>query len=216
MLDISALSNLATGAGTLVLAAATFASIRSANRSARIAERALRQGMRPVLVQSRLDDRMEKIVWGDRHWAHLEGGQAVAHLDDNGNVYLAISIRNVGAGIGVLQAWHLHERPEDTQHRHRPLDEFRTQQRDIYVAPGDVSFWQAGLRDRSEHHVHVRSLVEQRKPFNVDVLYSDHEGGQRTVTRFSVFPRGDDGWLPTVTRHWNLDGIDPHPVPAEA
>jgi hypothetical protein len=37
-----------TAIGTLVLAAATFASIRSANRSARNAERALQIGLRPV------------------------------------------------------------------------------------------------------------------------------------------------------------------------
>jgi len=47
---------LVTGAGTLVLAVATFAAVRSANRSARIAETALQEQRRPLLAQSRLDD----------------------------------------------------------------------------------------------------------------------------------------------------------------
>ena len=41
-----------TAAGTLVLAGATFAAVRSGSRSARIAERTLLVGMRPLLVTS--------------------------------------------------------------------------------------------------------------------------------------------------------------------
>lgn len=106
MTDWAALSNVATGGGTLVLAVATFASVRSANRSARLAERALLHTMRPVLVQSRLEDRTEKIFWGDQHGTQLKGGHAVAECVD-GNVYLAMSLRNVGNGIGILRSWQL-------------------------------------------------------------------------------------------------------------
>jgi hypothetical protein len=56
MADWVTISSLATAGGTLVLAAATFASVRSGNRSARIAERALQVGMRPLLTPSRLED----------------------------------------------------------------------------------------------------------------------------------------------------------------
>jgi hypothetical protein len=61
------ISALATAAGTLVLAVATFASVRSANRAARVAERALFAGLRPLLVPSRVD-----LLYGD-----LEGGQRI-------------------------------------------------------------------------------------------------------------------------------------------
>jgi hypothetical protein len=47
------ISALSTGAGTLVLAVATFGSVRSANRAARTAERALQQGLRPLVFPSR-------------------------------------------------------------------------------------------------------------------------------------------------------------------
>ena len=62
MPDVATLSNLATALGTLVLAVATFASIRSANRSARVAERALLQTLKPVLVPSRVTDPAEKLM----------------------------------------------------------------------------------------------------------------------------------------------------------
>ncbi len=62
-------ASFATAVGTLVLALATFASIRSANRSARVAEEAFRVNLRPVLVTSRLDDPVQKIRWMDNHWA---------------------------------------------------------------------------------------------------------------------------------------------------
>lgn len=100
--DWSTISSLVTGFGTLVLAVATFASVRSSNRSARIAEQALQEQRRPVFTQSRLDDPVQKTMFVEQHWVHAAGGYGVAeHVD--GNVYLAISLRNAGSGIGVCQ-----------------------------------------------------------------------------------------------------------------
>jgi hypothetical protein len=48
-------SSLATAAGTLVLAAATFVAVRSSNRTARVTEWALLAGIRPVLIPSRIE-----------------------------------------------------------------------------------------------------------------------------------------------------------------
>ncbi len=48
MADWVTISSLATAGGTLVLAVATFSSVRSANRSARTAERSLLAGVRPI------------------------------------------------------------------------------------------------------------------------------------------------------------------------
>lgn len=50
------------------------------------------------------------------------------------------------------------------------------------------------------------------EPFTVELLYGDHEGGQRTISRFGMIPyRNDEGvlWYPTVSLHWNLDRPDP-------
>ncbi|MBO0789284.1 MAG: hypothetical protein J2P33_24745, partial [Actinobacteria bacterium] len=63
MADWQTISSLATAAGTLVLAVATFSAVRSSNRSARIAEAALRTGLRPLLIQSRTVDPELKVVW---------------------------------------------------------------------------------------------------------------------------------------------------------
>jgi hypothetical protein len=40
----------------------------------------------------------------DDHWAHVESGRASVEVAD-GNVYLAMSVRNAGTGIAVLQVW---------------------------------------------------------------------------------------------------------------
>ena len=50
MADWATISALATAGGTLVLAVATFASVRSGNRAARLAERSLELGLRPLLM----------------------------------------------------------------------------------------------------------------------------------------------------------------------
>ena len=48
-----------------MLAVATFSSVKSANRSARVAERSLLAGVRPVLIPSREDDPVQHVRFGD-------------------------------------------------------------------------------------------------------------------------------------------------------
>ena len=91
------IASLATAGGTLVLAAATFASVRSANRAARVAELSLMAGLRPLLLSSRAEDPSQKIMWSDRHFAHVPGGRATVEVDGD-VIYLAASVRNAGAG----------------------------------------------------------------------------------------------------------------------
>ena len=50
-----------------------------------------------------------------------------------------------------------------------------------------------------------QGLQEQRRPFSVDLLYSDQAGGHRTISRFVATPAGDDRWISYVGLHWNLD-----------
>jgi hypothetical protein len=41
----------------------------------------------------------------------------------------------------------------------------------------------------------LSSATEERRPLGIDLLYTDHEGGQRTVSRFAMHPReADDLW----------------------
>jgi hypothetical protein len=211
--DWATIASFATAIGTLVLAIATFASIRSANRSARVAEAAFQVNMRPVLVTSRLEDPAQKIRWGDDHWARLEGSQATVELVD-GNIYLAISVRNVGAGIAVGFGWKVYsELVQDPTAVHPEPDGFRRQQRDLYTAPGDVGFWHAAIRDAGDPDYPALSRkVGDTQAFTIDLLYGDQEGGQRTITRFGMIPfeHGEvTRWFPSVARHWNLDRSDP-------
>jgi hypothetical protein len=207
--DLSAIASLATASGTLVLAIATFGSVRSANRAARVAERALLAGLRPVLATARPTDVEQKINWGDEHYTRLKGGQAGVEVAD-GVIYLSIPLRNPANGIAVLHGWYVHP-TWDATIGHADPEDFRRQQRDLYVASGDAGFWQGALRDPAEplFSAMVEAIDEPRR-FMIDVLYSDHEGGQRTITRWGVTPTSDPAvWLCTVARHWNVDRPDP-------
>lgn len=104
-MDWVTVSALATAGGTLILAIATFMSVRSANRAARAAERSLLAGLRPVLMPSRLQDLPQKVSFFDLHWVTVEGGHAAFEVGDDA-VYLVISVRNAGAGMGVLHGDH--------------------------------------------------------------------------------------------------------------
>jgi hypothetical protein len=208
----STVATLATAVGTLVLAIATFAAVRSANRAARISEAAYRVGLRPVLVTSRLGDPMQKIRWMDDHWAQVEGSQGSVEIVDQ-NLYLAVSLRNVGSGLAVPMGWNIMEGTQPAAAPHSDPAQFRMQTRDLLVAAGDVGFWQGAIRDRDDpDYEWLCRTVFDADPFTLDLLYGDHEGGQRTITRFGMISRRTDEttrWFPSTARHWNLDRPDP-------
>jgi hypothetical protein len=211
-------SSLATGAGTLVLAIATFASVRSANRSARVAEEALLEQRRPILTQSRPDDPVQKIMFVEQHWVVARGGHGVAEHD--GGLYFAISLRNVGEGIGVCQGWHVAPflRSAPPPRDHTPEDQFRLQTRDLYIPAGDIGMWQGALRDRNDPtYQTLAEAIDNQGAVSIELLYSDQVGEQRTISRFGLFPyetRDEEGrtgveWFAAINRHWYLDRAGP-------
>jgi hypothetical protein len=206
--DWATISSLATASGTLVLAVATFASVRSANRAARVAELALEEQRRPVLVHSRTDDRVETIGFVDGHRVRVPGGGAAIEAVDD-VVYLTLSLRNVGAGIAVLQGWHPHDRVLRAEDPPPAAGAFRPLTRDQYIPVGDVGVWQAAVRDSADPlHATLAAAATEGRSFSLDLLYTDQMGGQRTISRFGVFAE-DDGWLGAIGRHWYLDAIAP-------
>jgi hypothetical protein len=215
--DWGTVANLATALGTLVLAIATFSAIRSANRAARTAERALFASLRPLLMPTKQNDPEFKVNYGDSKWVHLPGGQAAAEIGGGDGtmgsasdvVYLAIALRNVGTGMGVIHGWTFY--PRWQREEHPAAEGFRTQGRDLYVPAGDTGFWQAAFRDQKDpQYAEARKVVEAREPWTVELLYGDYEGGQRVVTRFTAIPaESGKGWLASVGRHWNIDRPDP-------
>jgi hypothetical protein len=210
MADWQTISSLATAGGTLVLAAATFTSVRSANQAARVAERALLAGLRPLLLAARPQDPTEKVTWFDEHRAHVPGGRAVVE-ETNGAIYLAATLRNVGAGVAVLHGWHFSgDGIEDARRPPADPSDFRRLTRDLYIGPGDTGFWQGAMRDPDDpDQLRLSVALTRHDRLNFDVLYGDQEGGQRTITRLGLTAAPDGSWLCSAARHWNLDRADP-------
>jgi hypothetical protein len=213
MADWVTISALASAGGTLVLAGVTVASVRSANRAARVAEQSLLASQRPLLIQSRTEDSPVKVGFADDVWFSVPGSQAIASATD-GAVYFVIAIRNVGTGIAVLHGWRLYPelelRPDQLP---TPLEDFTMQSRDLYVAPDDVGFWQGALRDpATDGYRAARRAAEAPQRMAVDILYGDFEGGQRVISRFLLSPRETENgtrWFASVGRHWNVDRPQP-------
>jgi hypothetical protein len=210
-------ASLTTAGGTLVLALATFSATRSANRAARIAERSLLASLRPVLVHAQLGDPPQKIGFADDYWVHLDGPQAIFDVTDDA-IYLAFGLRNVGSGIGIIQAWHPSPGRMLGTQEHDPIEAFRAQTRALYVPPGGLGFWQGALRNRDEPvYAGFEKAAGEREPVTIDLLYSDLNGGQRTITRLSVLPspgaeetahEGQEQpgrWIASIGIHWLID-----------
>jgi hypothetical protein len=209
MADWVMISALTTGGGTLVLASATFASVRSANRASRVAERSLLAGLRPLLMPSRAEDPALKVGFMDNHFVMVPGASATAEVAESA-IYLTMSVRNFGNGIAILHGWRMELSRELAGMTRPPVEEFHRLTRDLYVAVGDVAFWQGTYRDPTEPEFsEVSNRIAARERLVLDILYGDHQGGQRVVSRFSLLPRSDGGWLATVSRHWNVDQPDP-------
>jgi len=142
--DITTIAELGTASGTLVLAIATFGATRSANRSARIAERSMLIGMRPTLVPSRPEDRTERVDFaagGGSRSFELTGGTALV-VQEGGVSMFAISLRNVGTGAALIEGWNMRRGFMTAEVPHSDPDQFQPQRRDLYISPGDTGFWQ--------------------------------------------------------------------------
>ena len=220
MLDWVTISSLATAGGTLVLAVATFSSVRSANRSARVAEQSLLVGLRPVITPSKEDDPAQRVRFGDGPWFTIpsHGGTAARNGDV---IYLTLGLRNGGNGLGVIHGWTAGRRTTDEP---PVLPPARRQQIDLYVPAGEVGMWLGALRDPAEPgFAEVAEALEGNEPIQIDLHYGDYEGGQRAVARFLLSrwegegveeppdepERRPDERVAIVLRYYNLDGRDP-------
>jgi hypothetical protein len=207
MADWSTIASLSTAGGTLVLAIATFSSVRASHRSARIAEQALLIGLRPVLAPARDDDPSMTVAFIDGQIVTVTRGMAGVERHD-GHLYFVLPLRNVGAGLAVLHSWRIW--PLAMRPPQPDPESYRRQTRDLYIPVGQLGFWQAALRDADdEMRTGIDEAYDTRSSLAIDLLYGDYEGGQRAVSRFHLAPTEDGGWLPGVSRHWRLDGVNP-------
>jgi hypothetical protein len=161
--EVSTIASLATAGGTLILAVATFASTRSANRAARVSEQALKAGLRPVLFNARPQDPAQKVGFADDHWLLLRDG-LVAVQERQERLYLSIPLRNVGTGLAVLHGWHLW--PQRADDPPPPPEDFRRLTRDLYVPAGDVSLLAGGPARPRRSAVSAGPRVDRRAPLD--------------------------------------------------
>jgi hypothetical protein len=207
--DWVAISSLATAGGTLALAATTYASVRSANRAARVAELSLLAQLRPLLVESAETDPLQHAGFHDvpEPLPVAGGGAFVGTVGEN--LYVVLSLKNVGPGIAVVHGGLVHPDNLPSRPDHAPLESVRPLQRDVYISPGQVGYWQVAYR---EDDARRRQLLETIRGGQVscEVLYGDYEGGQRVLTRFGVRRIGEE-WQVVTIRHWQLDREEVRP-----
>jgi hypothetical protein len=104
-------------------------------------------------------------------------------------VYLAMLVRNVGNGMAIIESWEPFPGQRSSTEAWGKSEDFRPQTRALWIAPGDVAFWQGALRDEADALQKAVATAVVDGALTVDLLYLDHEGGQRTVSRFSLIRR---------------------------
>jgi hypothetical protein len=122
----------------------------------------------------------------------------------------ALLAANSNRDIGRSQTRSSGELPAAEDQSTKLRSAFSATTRDLYVAAGDVGFWQGAIpRSERPGFVAAREATEARERLTVDFLYGDYEGGQRVISRLAFWPREDGRWLAGIARHWNLDRSDP-------
>jgi hypothetical protein len=182
-------------------------SVRSANQAARTAERSLLAGLRPLIVESLDSDPTQRVNFVDQRGIVTPGGGAAVQVIDD-QIYVVLSLRNVGPGIGVLYGGRLYAEGRGMQ-AEVELDAFRMLSRDIYIPPGKIGFWQLAYRDSQEAEYDRMLRAIERGEFMADVLYGDYEGGQRMVSRYIVLREEGGEWRLSTVRHMQIDRDDP-------
>jgi hypothetical protein len=212
-LDWVAAASVSTAVATLVLALATFAAVRSAQRTARISEQSLAAQLWPLLAPARPEDPEQKVLFQDQHKVMVSGGLAAAEATSE-SIYFAIAIRNVGPGLAVLDRWWFAGERRQGAEDHADESDFRRLTRDLYLPPGEIGYWQGAIRDPgSPEFATATAAIRNRQEMTVELLYSDYLGHQRTISRFILMPVSEGRWFVALTRHWNLDRPDPRPRP---
>jgi hypothetical protein len=204
MADWVTISALATAGGTFALAATTYASVRSGNKAARTAERSLLAELRPLIVESSDQDPSQHVNFVDVPAITVPGGGATVEIRD-GFLYIVISLRNVGPGIGVLHGGRMFAEARSGLNEHGDLDTFRMLTRDIYIPSGKVGFWQIAYRDEQREELDDLLPGVTRGELAAEILYGDFEGGQRVISRFRLLRVEDERWTVSAVRHWQVD-----------
>jgi hypothetical protein len=109
----------------------------------------------------------------------------------------------------VLHGWHISALQPTPDSGHPEPDEFRPQLLDLYVPAGDTGFWQGAIREPGSLRDEILAALVAGDLLTVDLLYGDHEGGQRTISRFVLTLEDDGRRRCRVVRHWVLEGADP-------
>ncbi|MDQ6779137.1 MAG: hypothetical protein M3071_23590 [Actinomycetota bacterium] len=130
---------------------------------------------------------------------------------ESGRIYMGVGLRNAGTGLAVIHGWYA--QPYDAGAPAPPPepDDFRRQQLDLYIPAGGDGYWQGAIRDQDDkQRAPLNAAVDSGQRIIIDLLYGDHEGGQRAIARFSLVA-ADDGnaRYANVLRYWNLDNDDP-------
>src|SRR3954447_13512067 len=202
--DWVTISALATAGGTLALAATTYASVRSANKAARTAERSLLAELRPLIVESSEQDPPQHVNFVDVPAITVPGGGAAVEVR-KGFLYIVLSLRNVGPGIGVLHGGRMVAELRSGLDEHGDLDKFRMLTRDIYIPSSNLGFWQIAYRDAQREELDALLPGDSGGELYAEILYGDFEGGQRLVSRFRLLRVEDDRWTVSAVRHWQVD-----------
>ena len=191
-----------TAAGTLGLAIATFAS-RCAPATVGPTGRTSSQiGIRPVLATSRLEDAPIKIMYGDQHWVKIEGGAPLrghrpGHLLGHGLAQCRPASPSSTAGASTPSFRPLLIGPTTLTGSSPRLGTCTSRP----TTPGSGRE-RCGTRTTP---IEAARQDRSRPAGTLDLLYGDHEGGQRAISRFSLVARADNQWLASVVRHWNLE-----------
>ena len=107
----------------------------------------------------------------DDQWFQIPGGGGVAEVGGLGGLPRDRGPQRRHAGSRCCTAGTSSARRTPGATEHPPLDDFRRLTRDLYIAPGEIGFWQGAFRDPDEAaFAEARAAIEERAGFGSSAL----------------------------------------------
>jgi hypothetical protein len=191
---------------TAALALATLLVAVPAAWSALISAQETKRDLLPVIIPAKAHG----IKWIVRFTPHkhvvLENFDSYTDEDDQ-YVYFAVALRNIGAGIAVVLGTDASPKADldDLVPKHvAPLSGMRRMARNMYLAKSDAAylvFWTTSAS--SGIYKVIYDAVPKRQDIVLDLIYSDQDGRQMTVSRFELSWAMDvNRYVAKIVKHW--------------
>lgn len=177
-----------------------------------LSARQIKHNLLPIMVPARPDGRKRVARFTLEKHVTIRNADTYAEFDGDG-VCLAVCLRNIGSGVAVLKGFDAspNDSAEPASYDVPSLSRFASALHALYLGPGDAAYlaiFTSLDSSRTDAYEVVQETVPNGASLLLDLVYTDHSGGQLTISRLELEWATDvDRYVAKVARYWRPSKI---------